>query len=596
MRFLKFQHVLLVYLLLALIPVTNAQKNYYVSTSGSDANTGLFTSPWKTVLKACNSIASGDTINIMAGTYNEMIPIYAGGDSVKGYRTLRNYMNDTVIIDGTGLNSRGIITIYNQNYIRISGLILQSAVKNDAIGFLVEGNCRNIEFTNNVVRQIYFSANASDAVTSSKNSHPILVNGINATSAITNLKITNNQVYNCRTGYSEGLTLNGNVDGFIVQKNIIHDITNIGIDIAGNYGICSNAANDQARNGIVQDNIVYNCGSKVATAAGIYVDGGRDVILTGNEVHNCQYGIEIGAENKGKTTSGIIVRDNIIFRNTFSGLVLGGYNYPSTGKVINSKLLNNTTYANDSTGNGGGELHLSYSENCQIENNIFYSDSKSLLATMEYQSTYVPVGLALDYNIWYTMNTSVPQFSWGKVNCSGFPAYQSTSGNESHSICTDPLLVDRNGAIPDLRLTEKSPAIDMGDPVFVPGMSEEDKSGSVRVKNERVDIGAFEFQNNSTAIDTHSGTIDKVSFSLGDNYPNPFNPSTIISFSVATGQFVTLKVYDILGTQVAVLVNEEKQPGTYSVTFSSHNAPSGIYFYRMQSGNFMQTKKLIVNK
>jgi 5'-nucleotidase len=88
-------------------------------------------------------------------------------------------------------------------------------------------------------------------------------------------------------------------------------------------------------------------------------------------------------------------------------------------------------------------------------------------------------------------------------------------------------------------------------------------------------------------------------FRLEQNYPNPFNPSTKIEFRIADFGFVTLKVYDILGNEIATLVNEEKQPGTYEVEFDSHsgevrNLASGIYFYRIQASEFMDVKKMIL--
>jgi M6 family metalloprotease-like protein len=85
-------------------------------------------------------------------------------------------------------------------------------------------------------------------------------------------------------------------------------------------------------------------------------------------------------------------------------------------------------------------------------------------------------------------------------------------------------------------------------------------------------------------------------YSLMQNYPNPFNPTTTISYSVPKNGLVTLKVYDILGKEVAELVNETKETGNYSVTFNASELPSGIYFYTLTSGNFMATKKLILLK
>jgi subtilisin family serine protease len=90
-------------------------------------------------------------------------------------------------------------------------------------------------------------------------------------------------------------------------------------------------------------------------------------------------------------------------------------------------------------------------------------------------------------------------------------------------------------------------------------------------------------------------------FALEQNYPNPFNPSTKIKFSIPKTSFTTLKIYDVLGNEVAILVNEEKTAGIYDVEFSAiggdaYTLPSGIYFYRMQAGNYVDTKKMILLK
>jgi hypothetical protein len=90
-------------------------------------------------------------------------------------------------------------------------------------------------------------------------------------------------------------------------------------------------------------------------------------------------------------------------------------------------------------------------------------------------------------------------------------------------------------------------------------------------------------------------------FKLEQNYPNPFNPNTVISYQLPVTSNVTLKVYDILGNEIATLVNEEKQPGTYEVEFNvgtSRNLSltSGIYFYQLKAGSFIQTKKMVYLK
>ncbi|MCJ7554147.1 MAG: T9SS type A sorting domain-containing protein, partial [Ignavibacteriaceae bacterium] len=90
-------------------------------------------------------------------------------------------------------------------------------------------------------------------------------------------------------------------------------------------------------------------------------------------------------------------------------------------------------------------------------------------------------------------------------------------------------------------------------------------------------------------------------YNLSQNFPNPFNPSTVISYQLPVSGLVSLKVYDILGSEVATLVNEYRSAGKYNVEFHSHsgnvrNLASGIYFYSLQAGSFLETKKMLLIK
>lgn len=85
-------------------------------------------------------------------------------------------------------------------------------------------------------------------------------------------------------------------------------------------------------------------------------------------------------------------------------------------------------------------------------------------------------------------------------------------------------------------------------------------------------------------------------FSLSQNYPNPFNPSTTIKYQLPQAEFVSLKVFDVLGDEIATLVKEEKSSGSYDVEFKAENLPSGTYFYKLQAGNFVETKKMVLIK
>ena len=85
-------------------------------------------------------------------------------------------------------------------------------------------------------------------------------------------------------------------------------------------------------------------------------------------------------------------------------------------------------------------------------------------------------------------------------------------------------------------------------------------------------------------------------FLLSQNYPNPFNPSTTIRFTISELRFTTLKVYDLLGREIATLVNEEKPAGSYEVEFNGDGLPSGFYFYQLRAGNYIETKKMVLLK
>ncbi|MBV6420610.1 MAG: hypothetical protein DAHOPDDO_01867 [Ignavibacteriaceae bacterium] len=125
------------------------------------------------------------------------------------------------------------------------------------------------------------------------------------------------------------------------------------------------------------------------------------------------------------------------------------------------------------------------------------------------------------------------------------------------------------------------------------------QAGNYQYRLKQIDFdGTFEYSN---IIEV---TIDApIEFSLEQNFPNPFNPTTKIKYTIPAslnpskgGTLVQLQVFDILGNAVATLINEQKQPGTYEVEFNGTGLPSGIYFYKLKAGTFVQTKKMILIK
>lgn len=145
---------------------------------------------------------------------------------------------------------------------------------------------------------------------------------------------------------------------------------------------------------------------------------------------------------------------------------------------------------------------------------------------------------------------------------------------------------------------------------FVPGFGTTTESHNYAFNDEINSVGKYQYRLKQIDFDGTSSYSDVISvfvgvpstFSLEQNYPNPFNPSTKIKFTVPVtlsgveGSLVSIKVYDVLGNEVKTLVNEEKTAGTYEVTWNADVLPSGVYFYKLQTGNFVETKKMLLLK
>lgn len=98
----------------------------------------------------------------------------------------------------------------------------------------------------------------------------------------------------------------------------------------------------------------------------------------------------------------------------------------------------------------------------------------------------------------------------------------------------------------------------------------------------------------ATPLDVNDGLAEPNDFSLSYNYPNPFNPSTKLSFVIGHLSFVSVKVYDVLGKEIAILVNEEKPAGNYEIQFDASGLSSGVYYYQLQTENYIETKKMVL--
>ncbi len=97
-------------------------------------------------------------------------------------------------------------------------------------------------------------------------------------------------------------------------------------------------------------------------------------------------------------------------------------------------------------------------------------------------------------------------------------------------------------------------------------------------------------------VSTQTGRARGAGLELGQNYPNPFNPKTVISYQLAVSSFASLKIYDILGNEIATLVNQNQNAGMYSVEWNAGNFSSGVYFYKLETDGFTDTKRMMLLK
>ena len=128
----------------------------------------------------------------------------------------------------------------------------------------------------------------------------------------------------------------------------------------------------------------------------------------------------------------------------------------------------------------------------------------------------------------------------------------------------------------------------------------EDGSAIVTVKaydqNNESENYTHTLSANTNPASVNDESVNPESFELAQNYPNPFNPQTSIEYNLPNNAYVTLKVYDVLGNEIMTLVDEFKNKGKYKANFKSSDLTSGVYLYRLNAGNFSETKKMILEK
>jgi Putative Ig domain/Protein of unknown function (DUF1565) len=474
-------------------------STFYVSTSGNDSNPGTLGSPWRTIQHAANSVAAGDTVDVLAGTYNESVTIAASGSAAAGPVIFQSYPGQTAVVDGTGLavsgsSTQGLFNIEDESYVTIQGFEIQNYQTSSAsatpAGIWVTGSGSNIQLLNNVIHNIVTTSEANG------NAFGIAVYGSEAPASIDSITISGNQVYDLKTGNSETLNVDGNVTNFVISNNTIHDNDNIGIDAIGFEGVSPDSTYDYARNGEISGNTVYNISAinnpgegNQYDAGGIYVDGGSQIVVERNLVYSSDLNIEVASEHSGHVSSYVTVRNNLVYDANSVGISIGGY-ASNVGGTDHCTIVNNTLYGNDTKNTGSGEFQVQYySTNNIFENNIVYATSQGLFINNYTNSEPSPV--TVDYNLYFSsVSSSSANFIWNSTNYNGFTSYQSASKNDSNSQYADPQFLSLT--TPNLHIQATSPVVKAGINLGSTVVGTVDYAGNPRVQGTDIDIGAYQ--------------------------------------------------------------------------------------------------------
>jgi hypothetical protein len=380
-------------------------------------------------------------------------------------------------------------------------------------------------------------------------------------------------------------------------------LTIINTLIRNNYGTVLSGANTSIRNCIVQGNSgvgvaldqgavaqecdITNNGTGIQSGTGITVikcslinNGsgincyGTNGLIRGCTVRYNSYGIYNQA-------SFMTIDSCIIAQNAGVGLGLtGGYNSRARHNIIFSNsqagisggAAGDTVENNTVVGNGSGIINLA--NTAVIRNNIVANNTGNGV------HTWVSPPPTVKFNDVYGNTSNFSGFSvfFGDTSL-GFRNGRNDACDPFSNINLNSMFVNPSNG--DYHLMAASHMIDAGDT-----LGPRDPDSTI------ADIGAFYYNYTVTVYDR--SYLPPAQFLLLQNYPNPFNPNTNIKYQIPGANHVTLKVYDVLGREVATLVKEVKQPGTYTAQWDASGVASGVYLYRLQAGSFVETKKLLL--
>jgi hypothetical protein len=489
----------------------------YVTPTGVSSGPGTITAPWNAGY-AIGKALPGDTVYFRGGVYaNQWLAEILVSGREGAPIVFKNYPGEKPIIDGNNCwkvmandgAMRGLVTFTNRSYVTFDGFEIRTigtTNSSDVAAVLIRGTSHHIKITNCSIHGVFTTLATPNGSQGTANGVAVL--GTSLASSVNNIEISNCDIYDLKTGWSETVTFNGNVEKFLLQNCKIHDSNNIGVDCIGYEGVAANGGEkDRARNGVIRGNEIYNIDSSKnpaysgdRSAAGIYVDGGRDIIIERNKVYNCNIGVELGSEKAGTVTQGCWVRNNLLYKNHVAGISFGGDDTANTGGATDNIMRNNTLVTNDTTPSRLGEIVIQ----CRAVNNVVKQNIIYASTLNRFIGNWTASGTSkneIDYNTYYSLSgptsANICHWMWKGTYRQGFGAWKALSGQDAHSIFADPKFTALTGSL-NLHIAATSGARDKGDPGFLAPTGELDIDGQARVTDGKCDCGADEYVPPST--------------------------------------------------------------------------------------------------
>ncbi len=447
----------------AATPMAATTRALVVAPNGSDQSAGTASKPLATVGAAVRRLGHGGTILLRSGVYHQRLTLGSTAHDL----TIRPYDHEHPILDGTGLKApdgrSAMIAISGSRSITVQGLEIRgydtTALAAMPIGIYVHGGATHVTLAGNHVHSM---GNYNGTLGSyDLNSHGIAAYGDSVAHPIRDLRIEGNEVDHLALGASESVVVNGNVDGWRITGNFVHDNNNIGIDAIGFEPTLSGdnryTERNRARHGVISHNVVrniisrgnptyYEDGTWCNCADGIYVDGGTQISIDHNTVAADDIGIEVAAENPRGSADHIRVSDNTITGSRYVGIATGGYCNGSdgcggvrTGRSHDNTFTGNRLRRNNTLDDGSPEVLVQYyAYRNTFERNTVWStdDAHAVLGTVDGANRDgLSTRLSADHNTYWTSNGEPGQATFGSLGrtYTGFAAYRKATGQDGHS-------------------------------------------------------------------------------------------------------------------------------------------------------------------